>query len=82
MALCRCLEEHSWPRGRENNYVAYVYPIGYPNTAALCPLCQRSGVIWLNADETNAFVAGQRVIKMMSNSVWLKADDRPIVRRT
>jgi hypothetical protein len=81
MTLCRCLENHSWPEGKNaNKYVAYVFPIGYPDTAAICPLCQRAGIIWLTEEEAEAFASGQRVFKMLTHSVWLKADDRPIVR--
>jgi hypothetical protein len=61
MALCRCIGNHSWPIGKRGiNYVAYAQPIGYPNTAAVCPHCLDSAIIWLNEEETSNYENGER----------------------
>jgi|Deesub1362A_J573_1020465.scaffolds.fasta_scaffold06047_7 hypothetical protein len=48
MALCRCLDHR--PKGIKHDYICYVHPIGYLNTALICgnPNCNNPGVIWLD----------------------------------
>ncbi len=68
MALCRCLEKHNWPKGRTHIYVAYTYPLGYPETASLCGLCDNPGVIWLTQAEAVAYALGTRIFAGSTNS--------------
>lgn len=63
MALCRCLEKHSWLKGRQNNYIGYVKPQGYPNTAIVCGRCDNPGIIWLKNNEAALFEMGKRNFK-------------------
>ncbi|MEA1960681.1 MAG: hypothetical protein U9N81_05245 [Bacillota bacterium] len=77
MALCRCLINHGWPKGHKKDYVAYVRPIGYPETALICgrPECNRSGVIWLDEDEAQDYMEGQRVFQGPSHFTKMKANE-------
>ncbi len=75
MALCRCLQGHQWPRGRTVEYLAYVYPVGYPETALVCGRCDNPGVIWLTDSEKEAYARQQRVFEGPNNFVRMKADD-------
>ena len=81
MALCRCLEMHAWPEGRSVAYVAYVKPVGYPNTAAICGLCEKPGVIWLDRIELTEYQKGQRIFEGPSKFAKLLADDRGVQER-
>jgi hypothetical protein len=82
MALCRCLEEHSWPAGRRSNYVSYVLPLGYPDTALVCGLCSRPGVIWLTQPEENAYQRGDRIFEGPNAFCKMKASDSGIYQNT
>lgn len=66
MALCRCLEEHGWPNGRNGNvYMGYKEPIGYPGkTSSICGHCNRDGVIWLNKQEMGMYAKGERIFEL------------------
>ncbi len=75
MALSRCLEHHPWPKGRTIKYVAYVKPVGYPNTSSICGLCKNPGVIWLDSSEVTAYMGGQRIFNGPSNLTRIRADD-------
>ena len=77
MALCRCLQYHAWPRGRTTSYVAYVHPMGYPNTALICGLsdCKNPGVIWLDGDEAEVYENGRRIFEGPSYFAKMRADD-------
>jgi len=58
MALCRCKEKHSNPKGREFEYVESKYPIGYPNdTSSICGIkdCENAGLIWLTQQELDEY---------------------------
>ena len=77
MALCRC-ERHGQPQGRTVEYVAYVLPLGYPNTALICGRCDAPGLIWLDKREVLAYEDGQRIFKGPSNFTKMKADDSEI----
>lgn len=75
MALCRCLQTHSWPKGRTRKYVAYVKPIGYPDTSLICGLCNNPGVIWLDRLEVSAYQNGQRIFDGPNAFTRMKAGD-------
>ena len=79
MALCRCLEEHGYPQGRLENYIAYASPVGYPNTAIVCGRCDTSGVIWLTASETQAYQNGQRIFEGPNAFTRIRAEDNTLV---
>ena len=78
MALCRCLEAHSWPRGITTEYIGYVKPVGYPSTALVCGLCDNPGVIWLNTNEQRAYESGVRIFEGPNKFAKMKADDSGI----
>jgi len=79
MAICRCLEIHSWPKGRKGReYIAYLKPIGYPDTSLICGLCDNPGVIWIESTEANAYKDGQRIFSGPSNFTRMKVDNRGI----
>ena len=75
MALSRCLENHSPPT--EEDYAAYVKPIGYPNTSSICGReeCENPGVIWLKQPEIDAYNNDEQRIFRVTNVVKMKADD-------
>lgn len=80
MALCRCLSSnHSWPKGRKTQYVAYVKPVGYPNTALICGLCDLPGVIWLNPKEKESYEKGTRIFHGPNNFTRMRADDSGVI---
>lgn len=75
MALCRCKEFHSNPKGRGNNvYVNFAYPIGYPETSSICGIssCSRPGLIWLTEDENNQYNAGTRIFSYSTSVTKVK----------
>lgn len=76
MALCRCLEAHPRPEGRTAAYVAYVLPVGYPDTSSICGICSNPGVIWLTEEERQQYRAGERVFQGPNNFVRMRADDQ------
>jgi hypothetical protein len=77
MALCRCLELHSWPIGKKASYVSYVFPIGYPSTALICGItnCCNPGVIWLTESEKVAYENGQRIFTGPNAFAKMKASE-------
>ncbi len=75
MSICRCLEVHCWPRGRKQEYVAYVKPLGYPDTALVCGRCDNPGVIWLTHDEKSAYEEGVRIFEGPNRFTRMRADD-------
>lgn len=62
MAICRC-KKHSPPKGRKLNYIGFVEPIGFPDTALVCGLCDDPGLIWLTKEEELEFNRGLRIFK-------------------
>lgn len=79
MALCRCLEKHSPPKSKE--YIAYVRPIGYPNTSSICGRdnCDNPGVIWLKKHGVDLYNRGQRIFRV-TNVAKMKADDKGVYK--
>jgi hypothetical protein len=77
MALARCLEKHSPPRGRTTSYGNFVSPLGYPKTALICgnPECDFPGVIWLTPVESQSYSKGERVFAGPNNFAKMEADD-------
>lgn len=81
MALCRCLQNHQNPQSMNTNlgpYVAYVFPMGYPQTAAICKHCDEPGVIWLHQNEVNDYNNGHRIFNLDSNSIRVLVDNSGI----
>ena len=74
VALVRC-SEHGTPKGKTNEYVRSVEPVGYPKTGVICGIvdCESSGLIWLNHDESFAYETGERIFRVASNAVKVKA---------
>jgi hypothetical protein len=75
MALCRCLEMHGKPEGRATSYTAYLHPVGYPDTALTCGLCDNPGVIWVNDQEVEAYKNGERIFSGPNAFAKMRADD-------
>ena len=61
MALCRCKEKHSNPKGKNENYIDSVQPIGYPKTSSICGRkgCKNPGLIWLTSKEYELWSKGE-----------------------
>lgn len=69
MALCRCIENHSEPKGRKFDYLCSVEPLGYPdNTSSICGRinCGKPGQIWLTKEEHNQYLKGKRIFTYAS----------------
>ncbi len=81
MALCRCIESHRWPKGLKREYIAYVFPVGYPNTALICGRCDNPGAIWLEKTEEDAYQKGERIFEGPNNFAKMKADDSGIKKK-
>jgi hypothetical protein len=75
MALCRCLEKHSPPKGRKKTYSVYVFPIEYPSASLICGICDNPGVIWLTTEEANQYNEGKTIFDGPSNFARMRADD-------
>ena len=75
MAICRCALHHSPPIPA--SYVAFVEPIGYPDTAAICGInaCQQPGLVWLDAQEVQSYQSGQRVFYLHTRKIQVKVKD-------
>jgi len=80
MSLCRCLAKHAWPQGTKSDYVGYVTPVGYPQTALICGLkeCDKPAVIWLTQEEVKKYQEGGRIFGLKTALVKVKADDNGI----
>lgn len=78
MALSRCLESNSPPRG--NNYVGYVQPVGYPNSSTICASekCRHEGVVWLKDHERKSYLNGERIFSYATNTAGVRVDDSGI----
>ena len=78
MALCRCIQQHGWPIGRTAEYIGYVLPVGYPETALICGRSDNEGVIWLNNVEVSSYEKGQRIFNGPNNFTRMKADNNGV----
>jgi hypothetical protein len=74
MALVRC-EHHGKPKGRSVNYVRYVKPVGWPETAAICGRsgCEQPGLIWLSEVESRSYDRGNHVFEFNNASMKVRA---------
>ncbi len=68
MALCRCSELHSNPKGYKNSYIISKRPVGYPQSSSICGRngCQNPGLIWLTKEEEKMYRDGERVFSFKS----------------
>lgn len=79
--LCRCLQNHSWPNGKNGRrYVGYVLPIGYPETAAICGRCNAPGVVWLDEEEADCYEQGERIFQASNAFTKIKVVAGGMVR--
>ncbi len=64
MALARC-KQCGKPKGRTKSYIRSVNPVGFPDTAVICgsSACENPALIWLDENETQAFIIGQTVFE-------------------
>ena len=74
MAIIRCKEKHGDPIGRKRKYVEGVEPLNYPNTAVICglPNCNNIGIVWLEKDEYDAYLSGERIFQPIGHSVKVR----------
>ena len=79
MALSRCLERHANPKGRANEYVGHVKSTGYPDTAIVCGLCDRPGVMWLTVEESEAYENGRRIFQGPNLFTQMRAGEGGVV---
>jgi len=77
MALCRC-KEHSPPEGRRQDYIGFVLPVGYPDTALVCGLCEKPGVIWLTSEEIAGFKKGERIFAGPNKFAKMRTNDEEV----
>jgi hypothetical protein len=76
MALCRCNEKHANPKGRKEEYVKSVKPLGYPETSSICGRinCSLPGFIWLTKNEYNKYLNNERVFTYSTNATKVKVE--------
>ncbi len=79
MALCRCLEKHSPPNRRKHDYICYVKPLGFSQSAVVCGRCEDRGVVWLDGDEVNPYRKGQRIFSGPNAFAKIKVDDNGVI---
>jgi len=80
--LCRCLRGHSWPAGRNGRkYVGYAIPIGYPQTSAICGLCNDPAVVWFDEKEISSYEQGNRIFEGPNKFVKIKVDDSGVTTK-
>lgn len=82
MALGRCLTSHAWPKGKKTDYIGYVQPVGYPDSALICgiPECNRPAVIWLDVNEEESYKEGNRIFRGPSHFTKMKANDKGVFK--
>jgi hypothetical protein len=78
MALVRCEEcgiQHAGTGTYTREYVRSVVPVEYPETALVCGRanCHHPGMIWLEQEESEAFDAGERVFRLQTGTVKVRA---------
>jgi hypothetical protein len=68
MALCRCKELHSRPKGYKLEYVSAKEPIGFPKSSSICGRgkCDKPGLIWLTTEEEKEYQNGVRIFTYAS----------------
>jgi len=75
MALARC-EMHGRPVGQIGTYVQRTRPLGYPDSAILCPRaqCVHTAFVWLDEDDARNYAGGQRDFELPHNTekVWVQ----------
>lgn len=76
--LCRC-EDHEWPDGTSNTYVAKVEPAGATNEAITCGRCETPGEIYLSDREYYEYeYKGKRLYTLKeANVLQIKLSDSP-----
>lgn len=75
MALARC-HEHPVSRDTKEPYVAKAFPVGFPETAAICGRvgCEHAAYIWLTKGEALEHKRGTRVFGVKTNSVKVRVE--------
>lgn len=82
MAIVRCREKHSPPKGKTHVYRLGVAPEG-DGEGVLCGLkwCPNKGVVWLDVDEAAQFEAGQRYFHLHNGyQVKFRLSDTVVLR--
>lgn len=76
--LCRC-DDHGWPDGTKNTYVAKFEPAGGTSEALICGGCENPGDIYLNDWEYYHYEhEGERLFSLKEAGVLrIKVSDSP-----
>ena len=76
MALCRCKEKHSNPKGRKKVYVKDVKPLNYDKTSSICGIkdCENAGMIWLTEEELIQYNSGVKIFSYASGVCKVKVE--------
>lgn len=75
MALVRC-DHHGRPERGIRVYSKSVRPMGFPDTAAVCGRagCLNPGMVWLDADDAQAYQKGVRIFPVPNAGVKVKVE--------
>ena len=77
--LVRC-REHA-PNGRENTYVAFAHPVGYPDTAVVCPSEHHRpenappGLAYMHERDFEKYQDGKRVFETPTAATNIRLTD-------
>lgn len=75
--LCRC-EEHEWPNGTKNTYVAKIEPAGQTNESLICGRCDETGAIFLNTRDYEEYKRGKRQFTpIQAATLQIRLSDTP-----
>ena len=76
MALCRCKEKHSNPKGRKKTYVKSVKPLNYDKTSSICGIkgCENAGLVWLTDEELIKYDEGVKIFSYASAVCKVKVE--------
>ena len=75
MAISRCQNCGRPTSGVKQEYVASVYPIGYPDTAVICGAgkgCHYPGLVWLTTREYSQYQQGVRIFELPTNAIRVR----------
>lgn len=75
MAISRCHNCGKPTKNVKKKYVAFVYPIGFPDIAAICGKkngCCCPGLIWLTQQEYSQYQKGNRIFDFATSTTKVK----------
>ena len=75
MAILRCDNCGKPTKNVQKQYVAFVYPIGFPDTAAICGSgkgCSSPGLVWLTKQDYSLYQNGNRIFDLATRTMRVK----------